>query len=177
MITGAIGAIGGYDPTAAYTVTYRPATPAEKATGEVKSGDFVREDADVQKSSDDSIAKSAKKGECQTCKNRKYVDGSDENVSFKSAAKINPNAVYARVRGHEQEHVANAYDKAEQQGGKVLHASVAIHYATCPECGRRYVSGGTTSTMIRYPKDNAYGSNKKAFEAEATKGNNIDFAV
>ena len=74
MITGAIGAIGGYDPTAAYTVTYRPATPAEKATGEVKSGDFVREDADVQKSSDDPIAKSAKKGECQTCKNRKYKD-------------------------------------------------------------------------------------------------------
>ncbi len=73
--------------------------------------------------------------------------------------------------------MANAYDKAEQEGGKVLHASVAIHYATCPECGRRYVSGGTTSTMIRYPKDNAYGSNKKAFEAEATKGNNIDFAV
>ena len=25
------------------------------------------------------------KGECQTCKNRKYQDGSNENVSFKSA--------------------------------------------------------------------------------------------
>ena len=30
-----------------------------------------------------------KQKECQTCKNRKYVDGSDEaNVSFKSAAHV-----------------------------------------------------------------------------------------
>ena len=28
--------------------------------------------------------------ECQTCKNRKYADGSDENVSYKSAAHIAP---------------------------------------------------------------------------------------
>ena len=27
---------------------------------------------------------------CQTCKNRKYQDGSDENVSFKAAAHISP---------------------------------------------------------------------------------------
>ena len=31
----------------------------------------------------------SKTTECQTCKNRKYVDGSDEaNVSFKSAAHV-----------------------------------------------------------------------------------------
>ena len=30
--------------------------------------------------------------ECQTCKNRKYVDGSNENVSYKSAAHIAPGA-------------------------------------------------------------------------------------
>lgn len=28
--------------------------------------------------------------ECQTCKERKYIDGSDENVSFKAAAHIYP---------------------------------------------------------------------------------------
>ena len=44
-------------------------------------------------------------GECQTCKNRKYQDGSDEMVSFKSAAHISPNASGSRVRAHEQEHV------------------------------------------------------------------------
>lgn len=33
--------------------------------------------------------KMGKQKECQTCKNRKYVDGSDEaNVSFKSAAHV-----------------------------------------------------------------------------------------
>ena len=32
------------------------------------------------------------KGECQTCKNRKYQDGSNENVSFKSASHISPEA-------------------------------------------------------------------------------------
>ena len=38
--------------------------------------------------------------ECETCKNRKYQDGSDENVSFKAAAHISPEASGARVRGH-----------------------------------------------------------------------------
>ena len=39
--------------------------------------------------------------ECQTCKNRKYQDGSDEMVSFKSAAHISPESAAARVRAHE----------------------------------------------------------------------------
>jgi hypothetical protein len=92
--------------------------------------------------------------ECQTCKNRKYQDGSDENVSFKAAAHISPEAAGARVRGHESEHVANAYTKAAEKGGKVIAANVTIHTAICPECGRTYVSGGTTSTIISYPSSN-----------------------
>ena len=71
--------------------------------------------------------------ECQTCKERKYQDGSDENVSFKSAQHISPEAAGARVRAHEQEHVSNAYSKAQQNGGKVINASVSIHTAVCPE--------------------------------------------
>ena len=35
--------------------------------------------------------------ECETCKNRKYKDGSDEMVSFKSAAHISPAASAGRV--------------------------------------------------------------------------------
>ena len=87
--------------------------------------------------------------ECQTCKERKYQDGSDENVSFKSAQHISPTEAGARVRAHEQEHVANAYSKAEEKGGKVINASVSIHTAICPECGRTYVSGGLTRTSIK----------------------------
>lgn len=92
--------------------------------------------------------------ECRTCRERKYKDGSDEgNVSFKAAAHVSPEAAGAAVRGHEGEHVANAYRKAALGGGRVLRASVSIHTAVCPECGRTYVSGGTTSTAIAYPKD------------------------
>ena len=115
--------------------------------------------------------------ECQTCKERKYQDGSDENVSFKSAQHISPEAAGARVRAHEQEHVANAYSKAAEKGGKVIRASVAIHTAICPECGRTYVSGGTTSTQIKYNDEkNPYQQNKKANEAMGFRGQNIDLA-
>ncbi len=93
------------------------------------------------------------KGECQTCAKRKYKDGSDENVSFKSAAHVSPEAAASAVRSHEGEHVSNAYEKAAEKGGKVVFASVSIHLAVCPECGRTYVSGGTTSTKIAYPSD------------------------
>ena len=44
----------------------------------------------------------SKTTECQTCKNRKYVDGSNEaNVSFKNAAHISPEAASSAVRAHE----------------------------------------------------------------------------
>lgn len=112
--------------------------------------------------------------ECQTCKNRKYQDGSDEMVSFKSAAHISPEAAGARVRAHEQEHVSNAYKKAAQNDGKVLQASVAIHTSICPECGRSYVSGGTTTTKIAYKEENPYEKNLKGYQANATTGDNID---
>ena len=116
------------------------------------------------------------KTECQTCKERKYQDGSDEMVSFKSAAHIAPEAAATRVRAHEQEHVSNAYTKAEQGNGKVLQASVAIHTSICPECGRSYVSGGPTTTRISYKEENPNGKNLKSYQAEATKGNNVDYA-
>ena len=115
--------------------------------------------------------------ECQTCKERKYQDGSDENVSFKSAQHISPEAAGARVRAHEQEHVANAYSKAEQQNGKVINASVTIHTAICPECGRTYVSGGTTHTQIKYNNEkNPYQQNKKANDAMGLVGQSVDLA-
>ncbi len=115
--------------------------------------------------------------ECQTCKERKYQDGSDENVSFKSAQHIAPEAAAARVRGHEQEHVANAYSKAARDGGKVINASVSIHTAICPECGRTYVSGGTTNTTIKYNNEkNPYTQNKKANDALGMVGQSVDLA-
>lgn len=114
------------------------------------------------------------KPECQTCKERKYQDGSDEMVSFKSAAHISPEAAGTAVRAHEQEHVSNAYKKAAKDDGKVLMASVRIHTSVCPECGRSYVSGGTTATKIQYGEKTPYDKERKAQQAEAFKGNHVD---
>lgn len=115
-------------------------------------------------------------GECETCANRKYQDGSDEMVSFKSATHISPEAAATAVRAHEGEHVSNAYDKAAKNDGKVLRASVAIHTSICPECGRTYVSGGTTTTTIRYNNDN-YAKNSKEQDATVVPGKDIDALV
>lgn len=116
--------------------------------------------------------------ECETCKNRKYQDGSDEMVSFKSASHISPEASASRVRAHEQEHVSNAYSKAAEGGGKVIRASVALQTAVCPECGRSYVSGGTTSTQIKYTnEENPYQKELKAQDASKYSGMNLNLAV
>ena len=111
--------------------------------------------------------------ECATCAGRMYQDGSDENVSFKSAAHVSPTAAGAAVRSHEGEHVSNAYKKAAMNNGKVMRASVSIHMAICPECGRSYVSGGTTSTSIKY-YSKASDHQKSFDEAAGIRGRRID---
>lgn len=117
-------------------------------------------------------------GECETCKERKYKDGSDEMVSFKAAAHVDPEAAASAVRSHEQEHVSNAYKKAGSNNGKVLNASVTIKTAVCPECGRSYVSGGTTHTQIKYyNEDNPYQKSLKSGDRAKYTGMNADYAV
>ena len=118
--------------------------------------------------------------ECETCRTRKYQDGSDENVSFKSASHISPNQAGAAVRAHEGEHVANAYKKAAEEGGRVVQAGVSIEMSVCPECGRSYVSGGLTRTTIAQPRDdgkeNPYTKNLRGL-LNQTNGSNADFSV
>lgn len=113
---------------------------------------------------------------CQTCESRKYQDGSNENVSFKAAAHVSPEAAAGAVRAHEGEHVSNAYTKAAQKNGKVVSAAVSIHTSVCPECGKTYVSGGTTNTKIKYP-ENPYEKSRNVLQEEAAKGKNIDYAA
>ena len=115
--------------------------------------------------------------ECETCKSRKYKDGSDEMVSFKAAAHVSPSAAASAVQSHEQEHVANAYKKAAMNNGEVVSATVSIRTAICPECGRSYVSGGETATQIKYyNEDNPYQQDKKATDAIRYTGMNVDEA-
>lgn len=88
--------------------------------------------------------------ECETCKNRKYQDGSDDpGVSFKSAAKISKGSAEATVRGHEYEHVNRNQAKADREGKEIVYQSVIIKHGICPECGDVYVTGGETTTVTR----------------------------
>ncbi|MCH5195493.1 MAG: hypothetical protein J1F28_02190 [Oscillospiraceae bacterium] len=89
-------------------------------------------------------------GECQTCANRKYQDGSDDpGVSFKTATAVAKGAAEAAVRGHEQEHVVREQYNAEKNGLEVVSQNVRIKYAICPECGDSYCAGGVTTTVTR----------------------------
>ena len=128
---------------------------------------------------DNTVASSGKVNpiECETCKNRRYQDGSDEMVSFKTPGKISPEESYAKVSAHEQEHVTNAVAEGSKPGKELISANVSLKTALCPECGKAYVAGGTTRTMMKTYGDDPFSKNQKAFEAEATKGNNIDYVA
>ena len=87
-------------------------------------------------------------GKCQTCEKRKYQDESDDmGVSFQTPTNIAPEQAAAAVRGHENEHVVREQAKAQQEGRRVVSQSVTLHTDICPECGKVYVSGGTTRTV------------------------------
>ena len=99
--------------------------------------------------------------ECQTCKNRKYVDQSDDpSVSFQTPTNISPGQSAAVVMSHELEHVANEQARAEKEGRKIVSQTVSLSMAVCPECGRSYVSGGTTRTVTK--SDNASNPDAEA---------------
>lgn len=93
--------------------------------------------------------------ECQTCKSRKYQDGSNEsNVSFKTPGHIAPENSAAMVAAHEQEHVNNAVNEGKEKNKKLLSSSVRTYTAICPECGRTYTAGGETKTVMRTTTEN-----------------------
>jgi len=88
--------------------------------------------------------------ECKRCNGRKYKDVSDDpTVSFQTPTRLTPEAAASQVRSHEQEHVTNEQAKAQKDGRQVVSQSVALKYAVCPECGRSYVAGGTTTTVTK----------------------------
>ena len=110
------------------------------------------------------IAEAMEVEECQTCKNRRYVDGSnDPSVSYQTPQHIDPGQSGAKVMAHEREHVANEQAKAEKEERRVISQYVALSTSICPECGKVYVSGGVTRTVT--------ASDKKA-EAPAANNNN-----
>ena len=120
-------------------------------------------DAEDEKALDGKSAQGAEsaqgaleEGECQTCESRKYQDGSDDmGVSFQTPTNIKPEQAASAVRGHEMEHVYREQAKADREGRKVVSQNVTMHTEICPECGKSYVSGGTTRTVTKADTDNA----------------------
>ena len=104
----------------------------------------------------ESAQEALEEGECQTCESRKYQDGSDDmGVSFQTPTNIKPEQAASAVRGHEMEHVYREQAKADREGRKVVSQNVTMHTEICPECGKSYVSGGTTRTVTKADTDNA----------------------
>lgn len=126
--------------------------PGQKDAAQEANPLAQKEDSAVEGSK--SAQEVMEEGECQTCKERKYQDGSDDpGVSFKTPTNIAPEMVASAVRGHENEHVVREQAKARQEGRKVVNQSVTYHTAICPECGKVYVSGGTTRTVTKAAED------------------------
>ena len=67
-----------------------------------------------------------------------------DTIGFVAAA--DPELAASKVRGHEMEHVVREQAKALREDREVVSQSVSYQTAICPECGRAYVSGGTTRT-------------------------------
>ena len=139
-----------------------------KMPWEKEESDPLKAEGEESKTAQEVVEES----DCQTCKNRKYQDGSDDpGVSFKTATRIAPEQAASAVRGHEQEHVVREQAKARREDRKVVSQSVTIHTAICPECGKVYVSGGTTrTTTMANPVEEAQPAEddkKSGFEAAA----------
>ncbi len=130
-------------------IQYEDGTQAKTAMGKESASDTaVKAEVDLNASQGaESVQRTAEEGECKTCEQRKYQDGSnDAGVSYKSPTHIAPEQASAAVRGHEMEHVVRERAKAAREGREVVSQSVTMHTAVCPECGKVYVSGGTTRT-------------------------------
>lgn len=98
----------------------------------------------------ESAQEALEEGKCETCEKRKYQDGSDDmGVSFQTPTNIKPEQAASAVRGHEMEHVIREQAKADREGRKVVSQNVTMHTEICPECGKSYVSGGTTRTVTK----------------------------
>ena len=114
-------------------------------------------------------------GVCSTCENRRYVDQSnDSSVSFQTPTKISPNMAAAAVASHEQEHVRNEQANALRDGREIVNQSVTLTYDTCPECGKQYVSGGTTRTTSISKSDSEDAFEPHTIETGAFGGEDSD---
>jgi hypothetical protein len=151
-----IGNLPGYYTAQNYAWDHATAAAQEPSKQQPAPGIIVEispEAKDAYKKSLDGVPKSKDAVEileyegCQTCKNRKYKDQSnDPSVSFQAPTHIDPSAAAAAVSSHEREHVSHEKARAEREGREIVNQTVTLKTGICPECHRMYVSGGVTRT-------------------------------
>lgn len=152
-------------------------TGAEKASEYQVVGQKQESSLSVNKSI---LGKRVENEECQTCKSRKYKDGSnDPGVSFKTATSLSPEEAVTAVRSHENEHVVREQAKAARENREIISQSVTYQTAMCPECGRPYISGGTTRTVTRAASEaqNPFAEKFQAGLNEEIKGRFLDITA
>lgn len=120
--------------------------------------------------------------ECQTCENRKYVDGSNESdVSFKTPTHISPENASAAVLSHEKMHLSNAVAEGSKENKELVSASISLKTSICPECGKTYVAGGETRTTIRTTSGeenaNPYAKKQAQLDYLMSAGKNFDISA
>jgi hypothetical protein len=167
--TSASQVAGGLDRAALRSI------PAEAAAAAQAGPAYKLDLSDTNDWNDPVVRKLKRTGriECQTCKARKYQDGSnDPGVSFKAPGHISPEASAATVMAHEQEHVANEEASARSEDRKVVYQSVRLFSAVCPECGKVYASGGETKTVTK-----ADSGEQTSAEQTPAERNKVDMAV
>lgn len=146
--------------------------PSYSNTSLYKHGNDLNKEAFAVKEDETSLSNLTDVEECQTCKNRRYQDGSDDSgVSYQTPTHISRSAAPSAVLAHELEHVYRERAKAEGENARVVAQSVMIHMDVCPECGRSYVSGGTTRTTTSREVENMFSvgkeKDKSSFEVNA----------
>ncbi len=157
---------------------YNPAQSGKFIHGNLSTASNSTDGSKASNTKVDSTSQTGKV-ECQTCKSRKYVDGSnDPGVSFKTPGHIDPRNSAAKVMAHEMEHVNNSRAEASQKNLEIIHQSVTLDTSTCPECGRSYVSGGTTTTVSKEAPDKSdYFKSNYEKKMTAYFGKEIDLKV
>ena len=140
------------------------ASYTRNATGAADAGGTQRVSAPSASQSSTSVGAR----QCRTCAERKYQDiSNDPSVSMQTPTSISPEQAAAAVGAHEREHVASNAARAERDG-MVARSTVTIHTDICPECGRVYVSGGTTTTTYSRKVSAAIADDARGLLLDAT---------
>jgi len=151
----------------------------QKTDGSILSDEDVRDkEKDEEKGlfglKKDGFEKDPPDCECETCRKRRYQDGSDDStVSFQMPTNMSPAAAKSKVRMHEMEHVRHESAKAKMEGKHIVSQTVQIKTDTCEECGRIYVSGGTTRTVTRADMRDFHAMFMVGFDGKDEFGRNI----